>query len=630
MGSQTVKEISSLQERQDFLSHLLNDITALEVMMELDIFEKGVYRVGAEQELCIVDNNFRPAKNSLKILKNIKDNHFTTEIALFNLEINLDPVVLSDHCFSILKNQLQYLLDIAHAEAKKVDNNKIILTGILPTLKKKDLKFENITPFKRYITLNNSLKKIRGNDFRLHIKGVNELIVTSESILFEASNTSFQIHLQLDLDKIVDQYNWAQAIAGPVLAAATNSPLLIGRELWSETRIALFQQSVDLRNRSYHLREQKARVSFGTGWVKNSILDLYKDDISRYTPILTSDFEEDSINALQQNKIPKLKALNLFNGTLYKWNRLCYGITNGIPHFRIENRYIPSGPTVDDEIANSVFWVGVMQGMPDKYSAIYDKMSFEDVRGNFINAARTGINTYFIWFGKVISAKKLILNELIPIARKGLKKSNIDKKDIKKYLRIIEKRVEKGRTGSEWLTKSNRILKNKLTRDVASSTLTMCMYKNQQKNIPVHEWKLAKVNECIHLDIKRNKLGKIMTTEVFVVNENDLVALVDRVMHWKNIHHIPVVDDENKIVGIITRSDFKKIDLIKDNILVVKDVMIKKMISVNSEISLEDANQLMINNEIGCLPVIDNDDLIGIFTRKDLEKFINATSDDEK
>ncbi|MEN8124062.1 MAG: CBS domain-containing protein [Bacteroidota bacterium] len=628
MGTLTVKEISNLQERQEFLSHLLNDITALEIMMEIDIFEKGVYRIGAEQELCIVDNNFRPSKNALKILSNIKDSHFTTEIALFNLEINLDPVLLGDNCFSSLRGQLQYLLDIAHTEAKKIEKNKIILTGILPTLKKKDLKFDNITPFDRYLTLNKTLKKIRGNDFRLHIKGVNELFVTSKSILFEACNTSFQIHLQIDLKDIVDQYNWAQAIAGPVMAATTNSPLLIGRELWSETRIALFQQSVDLRNRSYHLREQKARVSFGSGWIKESILELYKDDIARYTPILTSDFDEDSLNVLQKNKIPKLEALNLFNGTLYKWNRLCYGITNGVPHFRIENRYIPSGPTIDDEIANTVFWIGIMQGLPDKYKSIFNKMSFEDARGNFINAARTGINTYFIWFEKVISAKDLILNELIPIAKNGLKKSNIAKNDIKKYLRIIEKRVEKGQTGSVWITKSNRILKNSMTRDVASSTLTMCMYKNQQKCIPVHEWKLAKANECIHLDLKRNKLGKIMTTEVFVVNENDLVALVAKIMQWKNIHHIPIVDDENKIIGIITKSDIDKIDLTKNNILVVKDIMIKNLISVDSEISLDEANRLMITNKIGCLPVIDNDDLIGIITKKDLEKFFNAASDD--
>jgi len=395
--------------------------------------------------------------------------------------------------------------------------------------------------------------------------------------------------------------------------------------LWSETRIALFQQSVDIRNRSYHLREQKARVSFGTGWIKNSILELYKDDIARYTPILTTDFDVDSLSVLQQNKIPKLKALNLFNGTLYKWNRLCYGITNGVPHFRIENRYIPSGPTIDDEIANAVFWIGIMQGMPKEYKSIYDKMSFEDVRGNFINAARTGINTYFTWFENIISAKDLILNELIPIARKGLKKSNIDKNDIKKYLRIIEKRVEKGQTGSVWMTKSNRILKNEMTRDVASSTLTMCMYKNQQKNIPVHKWKLAKVNECIHLDVKRNKLGKIMTTEVFVVNENDLVILVVKVMQWKNIHHLPVVDSKNKTIGIVTKSDIDKLDLVKNNILVVKDIMVKKMITVDSETPLKEANQLMINNNIGCLPVIDNDDLIGIITKKDLETIFKSS-----
>jgi gamma-glutamylcysteine synthetase len=404
MGFQSVKAIESLSERKDFLYHLLNDVEALDTMIENDLFEKEIHRIGAEQELYLIDKNFRPSKKALEVLARIDDKHFTTELALFNLEINLDPLKLDSNCFSQMENQLNTLLNKAHIAANEFDNDKILLVGILPTLMKKDLIFDNITPHERYKTLNKVLKKIRGDDFILRIKGVDELNLNHKTILFEACNTSFQVHLQIPIKEMVDKYNWSQAIAGPVLSIMSNSPMLLGKELWSETRIALFQQSVDLRNKSYLLREQKPRVSFGSDWVRKSIIETYKDDIVRYIPLLTSEFSEDAMAKLKKGEFPKLEALNIHNGTIYKWNRLCYGQNNGIPHLRIENRYIPSGPSVKDEIANALFWVGVMQGMPNKYKNIYNKTPFNEVKGNFINAARTGINTYFNWFGKGISA----------------------------------------------------------------------------------------------------------------------------------------------------------------------------------------------------------------------------------
>ena len=437
MGSHFVKAIESLSERKDFLYHLLNDVKALDMMIENNLFEKGIQRIGAEQELCIVDKNFHASKNALKILNKINDKHFTTELALFNLEINLDPLILETNCFSLLEKQVSTLLKKAHIAADQFDHDKILLVGILPTLMKKDLAYENITPHERYQVLNDVLKKIRGDDFLVRIKGIDELILNHKSILFEACNTSFQIHLQIPLNEIVDKYNWSQTIAGPMLSIMSNSPRLLGKDLWSETRIALFQQSVDIRNKSYLLREQKPRVSFGSDWIRESIIEIYKDDIVRYTPLLTSAFIEDAVSKLKNGETPKLDALNVHNGTIYKWNRLCYGQNNGVPHLRIENRYIPSGPSVKDEIANAVFWVGVMQGMPNKYKKIYDKVPFNEIKGNFLNAARTGINTYFNWFGKGISAKRLIKEQLLPIARKGLEKSKINKKDINYYLNII-------------------------------------------------------------------------------------------------------------------------------------------------------------------------------------------------
>ncbi len=620
MGSQSVKAITSLSERKDYLVHLLNDVKALEYMIENDQFEKDIQRIGAEQELCLIDHKFRPSKKALEVLDQIDDAHFTTELALFNLEINLDPIELKTKCFSILENQLSSLLNKAHKAAKKFDD-KILLAGILPTLKKKDLVFDNITPHKRYKVLNSILKKLRGNDFKMRIEGVDELIITHESILFEACNTSFQVHLQIPLAEMADKYNWAQAIAGPMLSVMSNSPMLLGKELWSETRIALFQQSMDLRNKSYLLREQKPRVSFGNDWIKKSIIELIQDDITRYTPLLTaSNFKENALEVLKKGKIPKLEAFNILNGTIYKWNRICYGQNGEVPHLRIENRYIPSGPSVKDEIANALFWVGVMQGMPNRFKKIYKKTPFKEVKGNFINAARTGINTYFNWFGKGISAKKLIKEKLLPMAFKGLESSNIDPSDIYYYLNIIERRIDTHQTGSIWIAKSNRKLREKVTTDIANAKLTSCMYKNQMDGKPIHQWELANFKAKIDMDWEHIKIDKFMTTEIFVVNENDLVELVVKIMEWKKIHHIPVVNNKNKIVGIITRTNLDEIDKCRKKLLVAKDIMIKNIIKVTSETSLADAKRIMLENKIGCLPILEYDNLIGILTKKDVDK----------
>ena len=622
MGSQSVKAITTLKQRKEYLSQLLNDIKAFELMIKNDAFEKGIQRIGAEQELCIVNKNYRPSFNALKILESINDPHFTTELGLFNLEINLDPLQLNDTCFSELEQNLQRLLNKANSAAEALENDKIVLCGILPTLKKKDLVFKNMTPFERYKTLNDIFKNIKGGDFKMRIRGVDELILNHESILFEACNTSFQVHLQLGLDEIIDKYNWSQAIAGPVLAVMTNSPMLLGRELWSETRIALFRQSIDLRNTSHLLREQKPRVSFGNDWVKDSIVELFTDDISRYTPLVTKDFKENALDQLENGIKPKLEALNLHNGTLYKWNRLCYGVHKNIAHLRIENRYIPSGPSVKDEIANALFWVGVMQGMSSKYKNIWKQMPFDNARGNFIKASRTGIDSYFNWFGTGISAQKLARKILIPMAREGLKKSNVNVTDIDFYLNIIEKRIENNITGSKWQIRSSRKLKESVSRDVTNILLTYNMYKNQQKNIPIYQWKLAEMPKEVDINTD-DKIYKVMTTEIFVVNENDLVELIEKIMEWKHIRHLPVVNELNKIVGIITKTNLDTLNLhiTSNNLITAKDVMIKNIITADSEMLISDARELMNKNEIGCLPILDDDDeLVGILTRSDLEK----------
>ncbi|MEM7040238.1 MAG: CBS domain-containing protein, partial [Bacteroidota bacterium] len=247
MGEQNVKQIQSKAEMRKFTQHLFRDIKALEFMLENDMFESGITRVGAEQEMCLIDAAYRPAAIAQKVLGELTDPHFTNELSQFNLEINLDPQVFTGDCLTKMEKQVRDCLKTLSVNLKG-HNADYILVGILPTIRRSDLTLENLTPNPRYFALNDAILEMRGGPYEFRISGSDELITTHDTLMFESCNTSFQVHYQVDAKEFATAYNWAQAITGPVLSVATNSPLLLNHRLWRETRIALFQQSTDTRN----------------------------------------------------------------------------------------------------------------------------------------------------------------------------------------------------------------------------------------------------------------------------------------------------------------------------------------------------------------------------------------------
>ena len=252
-------------------------------------------------------------------------------------------------------------------------------------------------------------------------------------------------------------YNLAQAITAPVLAAAVNSPLLFGHRLWQETRLALFQHSTDARSATQQARSHPTRVSFGDSWIDKSVLELFQEQIARFRMIMINEAGENPLSLLARGEIPEFSALRMHNGTVWPWNRACYGVTNGIAHLRIENRVLPSGPTVLDEIANTAFFTGLMISLPNQYGEVSKVMPFDDAKANFFAAARHGLNAQFKWVdGKTHSASTLILDHLLPLAHQGLKEAGVDPADIDRYLGVIEERVRSGQTGAQWTMKSFR------------------------------------------------------------------------------------------------------------------------------------------------------------------------------
>jgi CBS domain-containing protein len=575
----------------------------------------------------LVDSHLRPAPVSLEVLQGANESRLTTEIARFNLEANLTPLELADNCFSRMESELTEVIGRARDSAAKLDAD-VLLSGILPTLHKSDLTLDNLTPIARYRELDRGVIRLRGGPLSIHIKGLDELHLMHDNIMVESCNTSFQIHWQTNPQEFANHYNVAQAITASVLAVAVNSPLLFGQRLWQETRIALFQHSTDERSGSQLIRNQPTRVSFGDRWLENSVIELFHDQIARFRPIMISEPDENPFEVLARGETPSLSALRMHNGTVWRWNRACYGVTDGVPHLRIENRALPSGPTIVDEIANAAFFSGLMSAVPAKYGEIAKRMAFDDVKLNFFRAARHGLDAQIQWIdGQSHNAASLILDRLLPLARKGLIESHVAGDDVDKYLGIIEERARTRQTGARWLVKSFSAIRSSASKDASQRRLAAAILANQKEGQPVHRWSIVENAEHDAWEQSYRTVRQFMSTDLFTVGPDDLVDFAASVMNWRHIRHVPVEDAGGRLVGLVTHRGLLRIvsegNRLGGQPITVREVMVTNPLTVSPLTTSLEAIEIMRSNRVGCLPVVEGDRLVGIVTSYD---FLEASA----
>ena len=605
-----------------FTSSILTDLRALEQMLREGWIEEGVRRIGAEQEMFLVGRDWRPAPLSTQVLDRLGGPPFATELALFNLEANLEPIPLRDRCFRELHDALNRAIGQV-ADAAAVDGAKVVLAGNLPTLVKSDLSLDQITPIPRYHTLNEALTRLRGGKYHLHMEGADELILEHDSVMLEACNASCQVHLQVGVEEFPRLYNTAQLMVAPVLAAAVNSPLLFGRRLWAETRIALFQQSLDTRAGTPYLRDLSTRVRFGNRWVEQSVTELFEEDLSQFKVLMAGPVAEDPFRKLRDGSVPTLDALQLYNSTIYRWNRPCYGISEGRPHLRIECRVLPAGPSTVDEVANAAFWIGLVLGASEAFGDPEQQMDFRDVKSNFLAVARSGLATGVRWLdGGMTDVRSLILETLIPLARSGLVTAGVDPTDADEYLRTIERRVTSGQTGSEWAHRSLAAMRGHGTRSGRLAALTAATFQRQQEGTPVDQWDPAELREGGGATQSYLRVEQYMHTHLMTVNEDESVDLVAFVMDRERIRHVPVEDNEHRLVGVVSyRSILRYVggrsDLESGGATSVKEIMWQDPVTVTPQTSTLEAIELMRERGVACLPVLDEEKLVGIVTDQD-------------
>lgn len=453
-----------------FADRLAAETATLETWFAEHRFSHRGWVAGFELEAWLIGPDALPRAMNDVFLDALGNDLVVPELSRFNLEINGSPTTLQGRAFSRLEDELSHTWSQCQAVADAL-GAQLLMTGILPTLAPELLNPGNMSSLARYRALNERLMALRqGQPFELHIEGREEIHRTHPDLMLEAAATSFQIHLQIREPDAVRLYNAAVAVSGPMVAASANSPLLFGHDLWEETRIPLFEQAVAAGEGS------EQRVSLGRDYCRRSLFELFEENRDHF-PVLIPHVRDGGLTSLDH--------LRFHNGTIWRWNRPLLGFDHdGLPHLRIEHRVVPAGPSIVDSIANAALFYGMLATLLRRPRPIESELPFAAARSNFYAAARLGLDAPQQWPGKTtsVTARDLLVNELLPEARAGLAWLGIPSAEIEHYLAVIAGRLERDQNGARW----QRRWVDRHGRDLAG--LTLAYLERQQTGKPVHEW----------------------------------------------------------------------------------------------------------------------------------------------
>ena len=500
MGAEVDPAAVGREQRRAHRRRLHQSLAALETMLAQDaaggasLFEAGEPSVGMEVELTLVDADHRPHRQNTAVLAGLDGEQFQPEIGAHTLELNLPPTTLAGQGMARLEEDLRAALDAAQARAAAAGTG-LLLTGVLPTLEAQHLTGGWMTPSPRYRALQEAVLEARGEDVEIDITGPGpdgeHLSLVMASIAAESACTSTQLHLKVAPDQYAATWNAAQLLMGPQLALGANSPFALGRRLWAETRVELFTQSVDTRPPELIAQGVRPRVFPGEGWA-GSVLDLFTQNVTWFPGLLPVVSDQDPLAELDAGRAPALSELNLHSGTVWRWNRPVYDVVDGLAHLRVENRVLPSGPSVVDTLANAALFYGALRVLvedgPDPRGAV-DPASAVD---SFTACARRGLDAEVTWPGLgVVGVRALLLEHLLPMAADGLGRAGVAAASVDRYVQIAEARAASGVTGAVWQQRAVAALEERgMDRPGALRAMVGAYAGAMHAGDPVHTWPL--------------------------------------------------------------------------------------------------------------------------------------------
>jgi gamma-glutamyl:cysteine ligase YbdK (ATP-grasp superfamily) len=492
MGLAIERERFSAAEFARFSDRLQDSMAVLRALLARPSFGRGEASLGAEVELHLVDAQAAPLAKNAEVLASASDPRLTLEINRFNLEVNASPVPLRGRPFSALRRDLQQALSVVRGAAAQ-HGARAAMVGILPTLRVSQLADGVLSDAPRYRALSRTLRDMRGEPFAVHIKGRESLSAQCDDVALEGANCSFQVHLRVEPAHFARAFNAAQLAAAPLLAATANSPYFDGKCLWDETRIALFQQSVDTRLDARERSRLPSRVSFGYGWQRHPA-DQFAENVALHPALLPACGDEDLSAALASSATPLLEELRLHHGTVWNWNRAVFDPEGG-GHLRIEHRLLPAGPTVIDMVANAAVTLGLTLGLSADMETVAAVFPFAYAEQNLYLAAKNGLAAELSWPSERAPsprsrlARDLVL-ELLPVAEAGLLGAGVAPEEARELLDIVRERVTTGRTGAvvQRAFVERHEQRHGTGRAAALRALVEWYLEWSWRDVPVHRW----------------------------------------------------------------------------------------------------------------------------------------------
>jgi gamma-glutamylcysteine synthetase len=474
MGDEIERRYFDAEDFSGFRARLDEETVLLRDLFSRREFSERGDVAGFELEAWLVNDAGDPVPENLRLLETLNNPLVVPELAAFNIEFNGSPSALTGKVFSRLNDELDATWQASRAAAE-ANGCHLVTIGILPTVREEMLSSQFMSRMVRYHTLNDRVMALRdGRPLDVNIEGDPDLVTRHPDVMLEAATTSFQIHLQCKPQRAVRDFNASLAVSAPIVAASANSPFLFGHALWDETRIPLFEQAVNVGSR------YPSRVNFGRGYVEESLVEIFEENQQDHLIL---------IPAIKEDPPSKFSHVRFHNGTLWRWNRPLIGFDfDGQVHLRIEHRVVPAGPTIKDCIANAAFYFGLVRGLGLESSAIETALPFEVARDNFYTAARYGLNARVRWIRgsrlEELGVRKLIVDELIPLARRGLESVDIPGFEISEYLDIVAARVDSGQNGAAWQRRWVHLNGADLHALVQEYRI------RQDQGDPVHNWSL--------------------------------------------------------------------------------------------------------------------------------------------
>lgn len=489
MGDEVETQPFTRADRTRYREKVRTDLDVLARMLTEGRFEAMSPMSGLEIELNLIDDRFEPAMRNAEALAAIADPQFQTELGRFNLEINVAPRRLEGDGLGAFADSVRIALDSAE---QKISGARLVMIGILPTLRPEHTDAEHLSANPRYAMINEQVLRARGEDIAISIDGVERLRLTTDSVMPEAACTSTQIHLQVGPEDFAPYWNAAQAIAGAQVAVGANSPFLYGKRLVDESRIPLFAQATDTRTDDLKAQGVRPRVWFGERWI-DSVLDLYEENTTYFSALLPVIGDADPVAELDAGRNPHLDELQLHNGTVYRWNRPVYDAAGDHPHLRVENRVLPAGPSVIDTMANVAFFAGLVRALAEQPRPIWNDLPFETAAANFAAGTRQGIAAAMTWPGPdgpaEVPITDLVLRKLLPLAADGLRRWQIEPAEADHLLGIIERRCLTATNGATWQTAAVAARERAgQTRDAALHGMLGDYRQLMAEGEPVHTW----------------------------------------------------------------------------------------------------------------------------------------------